>query len=260
MDARRISRQLVPIDPDLLAQAAVVTAALAQLPTAALGASGRGGTPTVEELSNSFDVAVVPANYAFAVWGPIYAGSLALAGYQALPARRADPVLRRVRLPFAAACAGNAAWVLLFTRRRYVPALGAILTTLAGSTTAYARSSSGPTLTPTQARLVRAPAGALSGWISVATPSAVAITLLAHGRDRLGLGATGWALPVLAAVTGVAAAVTRRLPQSLTYPAAVVWGLAGIAANRRSAPAVRRTASAGAAGVAATALTARARA
>lgn len=251
---RTLSHLARSVDSDLLAQTAVVTVALAQLPTAALGATGRAGTATVQELSDSFDIAVVPAGYAFAVWGPIYAGSLALAGYQALPAHRTNPVLRRVRLPFAAACAGNAAWVLLFTSRRYVPALGAILTTLAGSSLAYARAGSGPPLTPTQAWLVRAPAGALSGWISVATPSGVAITLLSRGHGRLGLGATGWALPVLGAVTGVAAAVTRRLPQSLSYPAAVVWGLAGVAANPRTAPAVRGAAAGGAAVVVATAL------
>lgn len=248
------------LDSDRLAQTAVLTAALAQLATAALGSRSRGDQLGVEELSNSLDLPLVPANGTFAVWGPLYAGTLALAGYQASTARRTDPLLRRIRLPIAVACAGNAAWVPLFTSRHYTAALGAILTTLTGSSIAYARASSASTLTPTQAWLVRVPAGALSGWISVATPSAVTTALQggSHRRDTT-LGDPRWPAPVLAAVVGLAAAVTRGLPKSLSYAATVTWGLAGITANRQALPAVRATAAAGAAALMATALIARAR-
>ncbi len=259
LDLRQLTRRL---DSHSLAQAAVLVAAVAQLPTAALGSRSRGDRPSVEQLSNSFDIPTVPANGTFAVWGPLYLGSLALAGYQALPSRRGDPLLRRIRLPFALACAGNAVWVPLFTSRRYTAALGAILTTLAGSTLAYARVSSAPALTRTEAWLVRAPAGALSGWISVATPSAFTTTLLAAGGRNLSRGHSRvprWPVPVLAAVTGVAAVVTRRLPGSLSYPATVVWGLAGVAANRRATPAVRAAAAGSAVLLATTALAGRPR-
>jgi hypothetical protein len=236
----------------------VLIAALAQVATAATGSRSRGGRPPVEELSNSLDLPLVPANGTFAIWGPLYAGSLALAGYQASPARRADPVLRRVRLPMAIAFAGNAAWVPLFTSRRYTAALGAILTTLAGSSVAYARASSAGALTPMQASLVRAPAGALSGWISVATPSAVTAALISGQQSRQSSGVPRWPVPVVAVVTGLAAAVTRRLSSSASYPAAVSWGLAGLAANRHAKPAVRVTAAGGAAVLVATAVASRA--
>ncbi len=249
-----------PRASDGLAQAAVVAAALAQVAAAALlGRPGRGGED-VEALANSFDVSVAPANYALAVWGPVYAASLALAGHQAAPGRRADPLLRRVRLPVALAYAGNAAWVPAFTRRRYRLALGCLLTTLAGSTTAYARASTTPTaLAPAQARLVRAPLGLLSGWVTVATPSGVAITLIDAGHRRLGAGGAGWAPPLLLALTAVTVAVTRALPASATFPGAVAWGMLGIAANTRVPVSARSTAAAAAATVVATAVHARAR-
>lgn len=255
---RKVSQQKRRPDPDLLAQGAVLVAALAQVGTAALGSRSRGGRPTVEELSNSLDLPLVPANGTFAIWGPLYAGSLALAGYQAFPTRRADPLLRRVRLPMAIACAGNAAWVPLFTSRRYTAALGAILTTLAGSTIAYARASSAGTLTPVQALLVRAPAGALSGWISVAAPSAVTMALISGHQDRQSSGVPRWPVPVVVVVTGLAAAITRALPSSASYPAAVSWGLAGLAANRHARPSVRVTAAGGAAALVTIALASRA--
>ena len=246
------------LDHDQLAQGAVLVTALAQLVTGAMGSRRSGDRPAVGEVSNSLDLPLVPANGTFAIWGPLYAGSLALAGYQASPARRADPLLRRVRLPFAIACAGNAVWVPLFTSRRYTAALGAILTTLAGSTIAYARASSTETLTPTQASLVRVPAGALSGWISVATPSAVTAALIAGQQSKSTSGVPRWPVPVVGAVTGLAAVVTRRLPSSLSYPAAVSWGLGGLAANRSARPAVRAAAAGGSAVLMATALASRA--
>lgn len=224
-----------------------------------MGSRSRGDRSSVGELSNSLDLPLVPANGTFAVWGPLYAGSLALAAYQASPVRRTDPLLRRVRLPFAIACAGNAAWVPLFTSRHYTAALGAIVTTLVGSSIAYARASSAGTLTPRQAWLVRVPAGALSGWISVATPSAVTAALTSARPDLNRARVPRWPVPVLAAVTGIAATVSRRLPYSLSYPATVTWGLAGLAANRDATPAVRATAASGATVLVATALASRVR-
>lgn len=255
---RLLRREKRRLDPDLVAQGAVLVAALAQLATAAAGSRSSGDRPGVEELSNSMDLPLVPANGTFAIWGPLYAGSLALAGYQAAPGRRADPLLRRLRVPFAVACAGNAAWVPLFTSRRYTAALGAILTTLAGSTIAYARASAAGSMAPTQEALVRVPAGALSGWISVATPTAVTMAVT-RGHSLRSAGVPRWPVPVVAAVTGLAAAVTRRLPSSLSYPAAVTWGLAGLAANSEAMPAVRVAAAGGAAVVVAAAFAGRGR-
>jgi len=222
------------LDPDVLAQGAVVAAAVAQVATAALGARRRGERDSVEELSNSFPVTVVPANYAFAIWGPIYGASLALAGYQARSTQRTDTVLRRLRWPAAAAYAGNAVWVLAFTSQRYRLALGCILTTLVGATTAHVRASTTEEpLDRSRAWLVRTPLGLLAGWITVATPSAVAITALATGRQRLVMGPAGWAPPLLVTLGGITTAVTRALPTSAAFPGAVAWGLTGVAANTR---------------------------
>jgi hypothetical protein len=228
---------------DTLAQAALAVAALAQIPATVIGASPRTGAGSVQQVSNRFPVTVVPADYAFVIWAPIYAGSLALAAYQALPAHRTDPALRRMRLPAAIAYAGNAVWLITFTRQRYTTALACILTTLTASTIAYSRlQTSEQPLTTAQTWVVRAPLGLLAGWITVATPSAVATTVLSAGRDRLGLTGIGWAPTLLTALTGITTAVTRRLPSSLAFPAAVTWGLAGVSANHRVPPVARYTA------------------
>jgi len=238
---------------DTVAQAALLAAAVAQTATGTLGAADREGSSSrVGAISGKWPLTVVPADPAFAIWAPIYAGSLALAAYSALPDKHDDPVLRRLRLPATVAYAGNAFWVPAFTKERYQLALGCILTTLTGATTAYARTRPEVAdLDRTGATLVRAPLGLLAGWITVATPSAVTFSLLSTGRTRVGLGPTGWAVALLTGCAGIASGVALRLKSSSTYPGAVAWGLAGVAAKRRHPPIVRVTAALAAATVAA---------
>jgi hypothetical protein len=48
------------------------------------------------EISDRFQVYFVPAGYVFAIWGVIYLGWIAFAVYQALPAQKESPRLRRL--------------------------------------------------------------------------------------------------------------------------------------------------------------------
>ena len=78
---------------------------------------------------------------------------------------------------------------------------------------------------------MRASLGLFTGWITLAAAVGTGQALAKAGVGQLGLGATGWAVLVLAAVGAIAATVTVRVPASLAYPAAVIWGLIGITAN-----------------------------
>ena len=73
---------------DVARQASTVVGALFQVLAGAIVPIGAiaGERPSL----------VIPADYAFAVWGPIFLLCLAYATYQALPANRHDPLLRRV--------------------------------------------------------------------------------------------------------------------------------------------------------------------
>jgi hypothetical protein len=63
---------------------------------------------------------VIPADYAFAIWGPIFLLCLAYAVYQALSANRANPLLRRVGWFFAGAFFLNSLWEVLVPLRQPV--------------------------------------------------------------------------------------------------------------------------------------------
>jgi hypothetical protein len=72
---------------------------------------------------------------------------------------------------------------------------------------------------------VRVPLGLFTGWITLATPAATTEVLLAEGVEDPWPGADAWGVAVLGVAGGIAAAVTRRIPVSGSYPAVVVWGL-----------------------------------
>jgi len=76
--------------PDVARQAATVLGVIFQIGGGALAGE------TVGRVSAENPTLVVPADYAFTVWGPIFALSLAYTVYQALPGQRQNPLLRRV--------------------------------------------------------------------------------------------------------------------------------------------------------------------
>jgi hypothetical protein len=66
------------------------------------------------------DVLIIPANYAFAVWGLIYLGLFALAIYQFLPSQRDDVDLRSTRYLLVVASVTQSIWVYLFLARFFI--------------------------------------------------------------------------------------------------------------------------------------------
>ncbi len=83
------------------------------------------------EISDRFQVYFVPAGYVFSIWGLIYLGLGAFAVYQALPAQREAPRLRRIGYLFALSCLANIAWLFLWHYEQFPLTLVAMLSLLA---------------------------------------------------------------------------------------------------------------------------------
>ncbi|WP_369051851.1 hypothetical protein [Kineococcus terrestris] len=226
---------------DVVRQGAVVLALAGGIISGATGDYGRASDSASP---------VVPADYAFTVWVPVYAGAVAYAAHQARPSRRADALLRRTGWPLAAAVALSGTWVRL--QDPPVLQLPAVAATTSAALLALVRAQprSSAEDESTAARwLVRAPVGLLAGWLTLATTAATTEVLLASGvpTPRWGSDATG-AL-VLAATAGAALAAAR-LPRVGAYAAAVTWGLAAVAVRgARRWPATAAVAAAGAGAV-----------
>jgi hypothetical protein len=235
-----------PQPSDLLRQILVILGTLGTLVVNGLANALPLNGQTTATISDSFPVYFVPAGYVFAIWGVIY---LALSGYtiyQALPAQRANPALRRIGWLYILSCAANSLWIFFWHYELFPLTVLAMLTVLGSLLAIYLRLAERPAGTGLAARwLVHVPFSIYLGWITVATIANVTDLLYYLGWRDIGTGGQIWAVVLLAVSTLIAAfiAVTRR---DAAYLLVLVWAFVGIVVQQADAPLV-----AGAAAVAA---------
>ncbi len=221
---------------DLARQAANVFGALFQIGAPILTSEAVG------RVSAENSTLVVPADYAFAIWGPIFLLCLAYAAYQALPANRESPLLRRVGWFSAGAFFSNGLWEILFPARQFLLAQVVIVVIFACAAVAYlriARSERG-VLSAAERWLVALPFGLLFGWITAATLVSFATTFVALGLLEGGIGEAvlGAALLLTGGlVTSAVLLVGKAAPPQgyLAYTAAVLWALVAVVINHYDA-------------------------
>jgi len=195
----------------------------------------------VGQISDENGTLITPTSYAFVIWGPIFLLLLAYAVYQALPAQRTSPLLRRVGLPIALACLGDTVWEILFPVRQFVPAqlviigIFASLVVAVWRLAAHARAHG---LTGAERWLVALPLGLFCGWLTAATHAGLAITLRTIGALPTGDGELLAVVPILLLCGGLASGVLlliRGLPTvaAIPYAGATLWAIGAIAAAQR---------------------------
>ena len=184
---------------------------------------------------------VEPALYAFTIWILIFALSLAYAVYQALPAKRESPLLRRVG-PFTAAaffCTGL--WSVFVPLRQFGLAQLMLLGIFGFLLVAFLRLSRYArerNLGVGERWLVALPLGPFLGWVTAA--NAVSLTAEAVRRglvapEGIGEAVLGTVLLLAGAVLACAVILAGRAGPAqgyLTYGATVLWALTGIVVNQ----------------------------
>lgn len=190
------------------------------------------------EISDRFQVYFVPAGYVFAIWGIIYIGWIAFAVYQALPAQKESPRLRRLGYLFALSGIFNAAW--LFTWHYNIFGLGVLvmLSLLGLLIASYLRLDVGRApVSNTEKWCVDIPFSIYLGWISVATIANITDWLYFVGWDGLGLAPQVWAVILLAVASllGLMMVLARR---DVAFLLVFVWSFAGIAVKQAAQPLV----------------------
>ena len=196
----------------------------------------------VGRVSDENGTLVVPADYAFSIWGLIFFLCLAYAAYQALPANRESLLLRRVGWFSAGAFLLNGLWEILFPARQFLLAQVVIVAIFVCASVAYlriARSERG-VLSAGERWLVALPLGLLFGWITAATLVSFATTFVALGLLDGGIGEVILGAALLLTGGLVASAVLlageAAPPQGyLAYAAAVLWALVAVVVNQYDA-------------------------
>lgn len=197
---------------------------------------------TTAAISDKFQVLFVPAGYVFAIWGIIYVGWIGFAVYQALPAQRANPRLRKIGWLFALANLANAAW--LFTWHFELFPLSAIvmLSLLTLLIAIYWRLKIGRVQVSAREKwLVDLPFSIYLGWISVATIANISDLLYYWHWDGFGISPEIWTVIML--VTASAIALAMALTRAETaFLLVIVWAFVGIAVKQSATPIVANTA------------------
>lgn len=190
----------------------------------------RGGEHSVR---GSVPSQIEPAEYAFAIWGPIYAGAVVYAIWQLTPQGRADPVTRWIAPLAIVLYAGSSLW--LWTAK-YGP-LWATMPILAVMTvcavTALVVAAGAETNSLQRMLCLVVPFGLYAGWTLCATLVNAAEVAPVYGFDRFGLSVPGYAVLSIVALTIAVAVALWLTHANLVFAGTVVWALAAIIAAAR---------------------------
>lgn len=162
------------------------------------------------------DVPVQPADYAFAIWGPIYLWLIAGAGYGLV--MRADSAdWAAMRWPLTCSLVIGAAWIP--AAQVSVPVSTVMIWSM-WALAVWALLAAGRTDRWWQ----RAPVALYAGWLTAASCVALGLVLGGYGW----MGAQGAAALMLALALGLALAVQWRRRDAPAYTLAVIWALVGV--------------------------------
>lgn len=185
---------------------------------------GFGGYPPEVFPIPQDDPPVQPADWAFSIWGLIYAWLIAGAGF-GLFRRADDPAWRAMRPWLLASLAIGFFWLTAAMRSPLV-ATAMIAAMLALALMAFGKATR-------QDRVWQLrPVALYAGWLTAATGASVGMVLAGYGV----MSEQAAAIVSLVAVTAVAFVSQKAHPSEWAYPAGVVWALAGIFAANLAPP------------------------
>lgn len=179
---------------------------------------------------------LTPAGYAFSIWALIYAASLALAVYQALPDQREREVHRRTGWWLAAAFTASTVWVPIFSTRTLWLAQIVILVLLGCLVVAARRFSQlGPAPDRTERLALRLPVTLYLGWVALATVAGFGATFRSLGMPAR----AGWvslvAALLLLAATAFCIVVVGRFLAVAGFALTACWALVALVVGTDSA-------------------------
>jgi hypothetical protein len=192
----------------------------------------------VGQISNTVFAAVLltPANYAFAIWGLIYVGLVALGIYQLQPMRRQSPKLRYCGYRLVIASVAQCAWIYLFLARWFPLSLIAMVAILLPLAQAYVYiNRDRDRITRQEHWFIHAPVSLYFGWITVATVVNVTLTLYSFNWQGGGISPTIWTVVMMAISTAIATKI-RFTYHDPVYVGVIVWALIAIAIRQLAIP------------------------
>lgn len=213
---------------DVIRQTLVVVATLAVITVNVLANALPLNGQNTGEISDRFDILFVPAGYVFSIWSLIYLGLIAYSIYQASPAQRENPRLRRIGYLYVLSSIANIVWLFLWHYEVFALTLVAMVTLLLSLVLIYLRLDVGRSRVSSGERwTVHLPFSIYLGWITVATIANTSqVLFLINGNDWF-LPPEAWTLILLALGIGLAAVASWNR-RDVAYSLVLVWAFVGI--------------------------------
>ncbi|NEN88939.1 MAG: tryptophan-rich sensory protein [Okeania sp. SIO3H1] len=202
------------------------------------------GGQTIGEISNTVfqDVLIIPASYAFAIWGLIYLGLISFGIYQVLPAQRENLILRRCGYFLVGASLAQIVWVFLFQYQLFTLSVLAMLGILGCLICLYLNLGISYERVPKKDKwLVHYPISIYFAWISVATIVNIASALHYLGWNSVGQVAIVWTV-IMLIIGAIIASIINIQKQDIAYPLVFVWAFIAIVIRHLDLPVIAVTA------------------
>ena len=180
-------------------------------------------------VSDKFPTGITPAGYAFSIWGLIYLGLVAFSIYQALPGKRTDTQLKKIRPLFLINCAANASW--LFAWHFELIPLTLLMMLILLVTLILINVHAAPLSGTQDLLLVKAPLHLYFGWVTLATILNTSIFIVFH-EVQVSPSIASTAGAILIAAAGVLGVILRFRLRAFLYPMAIAWGVTAIAVKQ----------------------------
>ena len=184
----------------------------------------------IAELSNTVfaNVKIIPANYAFAIWGVIYVGLVAFGIYQLDPRRADNLQLQQTRPWIIVASLLQCAWILLFLYQQMVLSSLVMLGIVWALVKCYrSLHSTDESIRKSYPDWVPSVFSIYLGWISVATIVNIASTLDLWGWRGNPLSPEFWTILMMAVSVGLAV-LLLRIYHDRAFGGVIIWAIGGI--------------------------------
>jgi len=226
------------MDKDVIRQWTVVLSLAAAIIVNVLSFALPLNGQTTGEISNRYPSYFIPAGYVFAIWGIIYLGLLAYAIYQAMPAQRENPRLRRTGYLFVLSCLVNMVWLVCWHYEIFALVLPALTTLSLLLAAIYLRLNIGRvSVSPAERWCVHIPFSIYLAWSIIATISNTSWLLYNWRWNRWGLSEETWAIVWLAiGVVLASTAIIKR--RDVAFGLVWIWAYSGIATKFADVPVV----------------------
>lgn len=184
-------------------------------------------------------VLIIPANYAFGIWGLIYLGLFTLAIYQFLPYKTKDDEFRKIGYLLVIACIFQSIWLYLFLSRFFVLSVVAMFGILVPLMVIYHILRIGRKRISGRKKLcLHIPVSIYLSWTSVGTMVNVACVLYFYGWNGWGLNHQVWATIMLVLAATIATLITITC-NDIIYIYVIFWTLIAIAIRQSNIDLVR---------------------